>query len=282
MAVALVAGRCTVSAQARATAPAGDPRSTAQGRRKRRHTQAGTIPGRRKSVGAGAWHFLSGGPGRERGENVVSETPKTAGTRKSRGSREKIVTVALREFSGKGLSGARVDRIARLAKTSKNMIYYHFGSKEGLYQEVMQLAYAGIRQNERQLNVETVDPVQALQELVAVSFDYHCRNEMFVRLVMSENMNRAKHLKVSKELKAENWLIIDTLNRILQKGKDAGAFRPDIDPVHLHLTISGFGFHFVSNRYTFEKLFDLDMTSKEALARRRTEVIDLVLRWVKH
>lgn len=212
---------------------------------------------------------------------MVSKTPNKAGTRKSRGSREKIVNVALREFSSRGLSGARVDRIARLAKTSKNMIYYHFGSKEGLYQEVMKLAYGNIRQNERAIDVDSVDPVQALKDLVVLSFDYHCRNEMFVRLVMSENMNRAKHLKVSDELKAQNNLIIEILDRILRKGKKEGVFRKDMDPVHLHLTISGLGFHFVSNRYTFGKVFDLDMTSKEAIDQRRAEVVDLVLRWCK-
>ena len=212
---------------------------------------------------------------------MVSSTPQVAGTRKSRGSREKIVNVALREFSSKGLSGARVDRIANLAKTSKNMIYYHFGSKEGLYQEVMKLAYANIRQNERTVNVETADPVQALHDIIVLSFDYHCRNEMFIRLVMSENMNRAKHLKVSDELKAENRMIIETLDKVLKKGKKEGVFRRNIDPVSLHLTISGLGFHFVSNRYTFGKVFDLDMTSKEAIDKRRAEVLDLVLRWCK-
>jgi AcrR family transcriptional regulator len=201
--------------------------------------------------------------------------------RKSRGSRERILKTAIREFSNKGLSGARVDRIAQQSKTSKNMIYYHFGSKAGLYQEVMTLAYAGIRRNERTTVTDLSDPVAALGDIVAVSFDYHCRNEMFVRLVMSENINKGAHLHNVNEMKAENEVIIDILSRILKAGQKKGVFRRDIDPVRLHLTISGLGFHFVSNRFTFSKLFDIDMASKEAREQRRAEAVDIVLRWCK-
>ena len=42
-----------------------------------------------------------------------------------------ILEVATAEFASKGLSGARIDEIAAATSTSKRMIYYYFGSKEG-------------------------------------------------------------------------------------------------------------------------------------------------------
>jgi TetR/AcrR family transcriptional regulator len=48
-------------------------------------------------------------------------------------TREKILASARKEFSEKGLNGARVDRIAGASGVNKAMIYYHFGSKEALY-----------------------------------------------------------------------------------------------------------------------------------------------------
>jgi AcrR family transcriptional regulator len=206
----------------------------------------------------------------------VSNKSKSSETR---GSREKILRVAYKEFSQKGLSGARVDRIAHQAKTSKNMIYYHFGSKDGLYREVMRQSYVRHRIAERDAKIDVSDPVAALAALVARSFDYLCHNEMFVRLVMNENMNHAKHLKDFSDLKADNQEIIETLDAILQAGKSRGLFREEIEPVEMHMTISALGFHYVSNRYTFSVLFDLDMKSEEAFTKRRDEVIDVVLRW---
>ena len=60
------------------------------------------------------------------------------------GTRRNIIEVATREFAGKGFSGARVDDIAARTKTSKRMIYYYFGGKEGLYIAVLE---AGLPQH---------------------------------------------------------------------------------------------------------------------------------------
>ena len=102
---------------------------------------------------------------------------------------------------------------------------------------------------------------------------------MFVRLVMSENMNHAKSIKGLGDLKDDNQQIIDTLRRILDEGRKRELFRDGIEPVEMHLTISALGFHYVSNRYTFASLFDIDMQSERAFAKRRDEVVDIVLRW---
>lgn len=55
---------------------------------------------------------------------------------KSELTREKILTAALHEFSLHGLAGARVDNIAETAGVNKAMIYYHFESKEALFNEL--------------------------------------------------------------------------------------------------------------------------------------------------
>ncbi len=52
-------------------------------------------------------------------------------------TRERILQAALREFADKGPSGARVDAIARDSGVNVRMIYYFFGSKDGLYQAVL-------------------------------------------------------------------------------------------------------------------------------------------------
>lgn len=52
-------------------------------------------------------------------------------------TRERILAASLREFSDKGLAGARVDRIARRARVNKRMLYHYFGSKDGLFRAIM-------------------------------------------------------------------------------------------------------------------------------------------------
>lgn len=53
-------------------------------------------------------------------------------------ARERILRAATHEFSEHGYSGARVNRIAEVADANKQLIYHYFGSKEGVYAEVLQ------------------------------------------------------------------------------------------------------------------------------------------------
>jgi TetR/AcrR family transcriptional regulator len=51
--------------------------------------------------------------------------------------RQAIVEAGIGEFSTKGFSGARINTIARKAKVNKQLIYYYFDSKVGLYEAVL-------------------------------------------------------------------------------------------------------------------------------------------------
>jgi AcrR family transcriptional regulator len=68
----------------------------------------------------------------------VRSAGRTATARKeSKDFREAILQTAVTEFSAKGFSGARVDVIAERAQANKQLIYYYFGNKVGLYEAVL-------------------------------------------------------------------------------------------------------------------------------------------------
>jgi AcrR family transcriptional regulator len=161
------------------------------------------------------------------------------------------------------------------------MIYYYFGSKEGLYIAVLEEAYRNIRNIEHDLNVDHLSPEQALRELVAFTFDRHQQNPAFVRLVMNENLHSGRYVAQSANIAALNVPAIDTIRRIVERGKRAGAFRADIDPTDLHMSISALCFYSVSNRHTFSTIFKIDMTTPKALATRKKSVIATILAAVR-
>jgi AcrR family transcriptional regulator len=197
------------------------------------------------------------------------------------GTRRNIVDVATREFAQKGYGGARVDAIAARTRTSKRMIYYYFGGKEGLYLAVLEEAYSSIRRTEATLDLERLPPEQALSTLVAFTFDYYIAHPEFVRLVMNENIMDGVHMARSKTIGKLNVTVIDALRRLVARGQRAGVFRRDIDPIELHMSISALGIFNVANRATFSTIFRRDMASPKALAARRAEVVDIVLRHVR-
>lgn len=226
----------------------------------------------------------------ERGTRPVSESPAmtktvkagrgrtSARTRSPAATRQDIIEVATREFAQNGLSGARVDEIAAKTGSSKRMIYYYFGDKEGLYLAVLEEAYRKVRTTEAQLDLEHLRPADALRRLVEFTFDHHHSNEAFIRLVMIENIHHGEYLARSKTIQDLNVSAIGELERVYSRGLEEGIFRKGLTAIELHWQISALCFFSVSNRATFSQIFRVDLASKKALAVLRAHVVDMVLR----
>lgn len=58
-------------------------------------------------------------------------------SRDPEGKKRDLLHAALMVFAARGLAGARVDEIARTAGCSAGLVYTHFGSKEALFDAVM-------------------------------------------------------------------------------------------------------------------------------------------------
>ena len=97
-------------------------------------------------------------------------------TRDPKRTRERILAAALREFSTKGLAGARVDRIARRARINKRMLYHYFGNKDGLFREIMR------RKLEERVAWATAAP-DAPGETLVHWFKLACEDRDWVRLM---------------------------------------------------------------------------------------------------
>ena len=192
-----------------------------------------------------------------------------------------ILEVALREFADKGLSGARIDEIAAATRTSKRMIYYYFGSKEGLYLAVLEHSYREMRRIEGELMLDNLPPEDALRRLVEFTFDHHVAHEDYIRIVMNENIERGKYLAQSQIIQELNVPAISAIGRLYERGLAAGVFRQGLDPVDIHASISALTFFNVSNQYSFGQIFKRDLSASAVRALRRANIVEMVVRFVR-
>lgn len=201
-------------------------------------------------------------------------------TQDPEGTRKNILEIASEEFALNGLAGARVDEIAARTRSSKRMIYYYFGDKEGLYVSALENAYRQVRDGEAKLDTDGLPALDALRRLVEFTFDHHHQHEEFIRMVMIENIHRGEYLDRSDAIRGLNATAIDHIARIYARGVKEKQFRAGLDPLELHWQISALCFFNVSNRATFSHIFGRDFGTEDALARLKGSTVEMVLRFV--
>ncbi|MBX3531304.1 MAG: TetR family transcriptional regulator [Rhizobiaceae bacterium] len=195
------------------------------------------------------------------------------------GVQANIIAVAMAEFAMNGLSGARMDEIAAKTRTSKRMIYYYFGDKDGLYRRVLEEAYRKVRDGEQRLDLDHLPPVEALKRLVEFTFDHHSRHPEFIRMVMIENIHHGAYMEQSDAIRAVNAGAIEKLEDICRRGRESGLFRP-VEAVELHWHISALSFFNVSNRATFSGIFGDALFTPAGQQTLMRHVVEMILRYV--
>ena len=193
------------------------------------------------------------------------------------GMRLRILEAAKQEFAAHGLAGARVDRIAAKAGANKRMLYYHVGNKEDLYLAVLEGAYEKIRNEERGLDLEHLDPPEAIKRLIDFTWNYFLRNPEFLALLNTENLLRAKHLKRSTKVKSMHSPFVEMIRTVVNRGVASGDFPVAVDPVQLYISIAGLSFFYLSNSATLSFIFGRDLLARQAKDERLDHMVALVL-----
>jgi len=202
---------------------------------------------------------------------------ETSVIRDPAGTKKNILEVATKEFAANGYAGARVDTISELTRTTKRMIYYYFGSKEGLYIAALEGAYAAIRRLESELDVEALAPVDALRAIAEATYEHHTTHQEFVRLVAIENIHQAELLAKSEMLPDLGSSAVAALERVLEQGVREAVFHADVDALDLHMAISAYAVFPVANRFTFQTLFGRDLLEDRWHARYRKLAGDMAV-----
>jgi TetR/AcrR family transcriptional regulator len=211
----------------------------------------------------------------------MARSAPSATRRDPRRTREAILKSAQAEFSARGLSGARVDRIAARAGANKRMIYHYFGSKEGLYLAALERVYEGLRGTERTLDLGHLAPEAAIRRLVESNFDYSRAHPELISLINNENLHRARHLRKSKKIRELHSPLVAMIAGILERGVAQGVFRRGLDPVELYITMAAVGFFYLSNNYTLSTIFGRDLASPAACHRRRQHNVEIILNAIR-
>lgn len=145
-----------------------------------------------------------------------------------------VFAAAAREFAEHGYAPAGVDRIAARAHVNKAMIYYHFGSKLGLYHAVLRDMFLAVGQRARAIADAPGDAAARLDAWIVAVAEEAAARPWFPPIMLHEIASGAPHLDPDT-LALMNG-VFAAVQRMIQQGQRDGAFR-DADPLLAHLTI---------------------------------------------
>ena len=195
-------------------------------------------------------------------------------------TRDNILRAATKVFARYGYDGGSVEKISHLAKSYDRMIYYYFGSKEGLFIEVLENMYRRMNDAELKLTLDIEQPVKSLKEVINFVVTYYSKNPEFITLLNTENLHRGKHIAKSARAREYSSPAIAIIRQLLESGVAKGVFRADVSARNVYLLIAATGYFYISNRHTLSAFLGEDLQAPEALAQWQDFIISTVLRTV--
>lgn len=142
---------------------------------------------------------------------------------------EGLIRLARREFSQRGYAGTSVDRIAAEATLTKGAVYYHFGSKEGLFEAVLRHVQRDLVARIDAHADQHGDPVDGVRA--------GC--EVFLELATDDELRQIVLADGPTVLGWRKWRAIDaeyglgSLKSGLEACREAGAIRADKAQLHV-------------------------------------------------
>ncbi len=165
-------------------------------------------------------------------------------------TRSSALDAAQHLFAEKGFAGTSMREIAAVAGVSQPLIYYHFGSKEGLYSAVKErLMKEGLRAIIPR-DSDSHEAVPSALELIRTTYQYVSGNEDLMRLVAWAHLERE-----NTPWPGEAEFTRATAKYIQRRLSD-GASRKNVDPLITTIMIEALIFYWSANRQYYASIFE--------------------------
>jgi AcrR family transcriptional regulator len=155
--------------------------------------------------------------------------------RRPRGdSRPAIFQAAAHEFALRGYDAAGVDRIADRARVNKAMLYYHYGSKQSLYVEVLRDMFRTVGTRTRAIAQRSADAEAKLDAWIVTIVEEAAARPWFPPIMLRELASGGAH--IDAETFGMMNAVYTTVRDVIVQGQREGTFRK-VDPLLTYLTI---------------------------------------------
>lgn len=133
---------------------------------------------------------------------------------------QRVLVAAAEEFARRGFAGARIEQIARRAGVNKQLLFYYYHSKRGLFQAALNQAAVELERALAALPSPGGRPLERMRQALDAQFDYLARRPDLVALL--SQAGRAEGASFAPAIKQ---VVV-----LLAEGQGRGEVRDDLDP----------------------------------------------------
>jgi len=203
--------------------------------------------------------------------------PRLRGKANEEEIRDAILTAAIGEFYEHGLGGARVDAIARRAKTNKRYLYLYVGNKQAIWLAALERVYEIMRAGERELKLENLPPDEGMRLLIRFNFGFHVEHPEFISMLNDENRQKGRNVRRSAKAKKLYSPLLAMIERLLHRGEEVGLFRTGVDPMQLYISIAALSYFYCSNQHTLSAIFGQNLGGRYEILRREEHAVAVIM-----
>lgn len=169
---------------------------------------------------------------------------------------ENILFAAEKLFAEKGFEGTSTREISKAANVNISMISYYFGSKEKLYEKLVEY-----RMNEGQffskdiLERADINEWEKIEKIVD-KFSAKIKDQKCFYRIMQREQLHAENPQIVEFLKQTKMVFISTYSQILESGLKKGIFTKNPPIYLLHATVSGTLFYAFNGKEMYKEFLN--------------------------
>ena len=201
------------------------------------------------------------------------------GKQKEKGTKQKILDSALEEFSKHGLAGSRVEQIAERAGVNKAMLYYHYSSKENLYQEVIESIFRVATERLSEILITPQSLEEIFKEMIEFYTDLFNSQPAFTPILIRELANsESSMIENIAEIISVSGAPVQ-IKRLIAAGEKKGHLRP-INIRHAIVLFLSLNIGYFVCAPIMDRVWNIKNRDK-FIRERKKEVLDIFLNGIK-
>jgi AcrR family transcriptional regulator len=154
-------------------------------------------------------------------------------------TRQKILDAALRLFADHGYAGASTQAIIEASRVTKPVLYYHFGSKAGLFRAVVDRAENQLLEMISRIKGEVKNTPERLVEICAAMFQFACDRPEVMSLAVDLLLQAKEQGPPHKHCFGKAQKRIAVIQDVMEQGKAERTLRNQFDSRQLAVGFLG-------------------------------------------